>query len=148
MNKILIKFLENGISLYELKKATDGSAGFDLVSASKEKIILKPSQSKLIPCGFSLQMPKDFEAQIRPRSGLALKNMITVLNSPGTIDSDYRGEVCVIIVNHGSESFGIDRGMRIAQIVFAKLPSFELVESNNLDETTRGKGGFGSTGLK
>ena len=101
----------------------------------------------MIPCGFSLQLPNNFEAQVRPRSGLALKNSITVLNSPGTIDSDYRGEVGVILINHSENNFEIIRGMRIAQIVFIELPKIEIVESQSLSKTVRGKGGFGSTGL-
>ena len=93
-------------------------------------------------------MPKNFEAQVRPRSGLALKNMVTVLNAPGTIDSDYRGEICVILINHSSETFIVERGMRIAQIVFLELPTLKLVKVNKLNESERGEGGFGSTGLK
>ena len=148
MNKIFFKPLPNGNSLYNLKKATTGSAGFDLVAAIYDKVFLKPSKKTLIPCGFSLELPNNFEAQVRPRSGLALKKAITVLNSPGTIDSDYRGEIGVILINHGDEEFEINRGMRIAQIIFLKLPEIQIVESNNLSETDRGKGGFGSTGLK
>ena len=148
MNKIFFKPLPNGNNLYNLKKATMGSAGFDLVAAISEKISLKPNGNVLIPCGFSLELPNNFEAQVRPRSGLALKNSITVLNSPGTIDSDYRGEVGVVLINHGDEEFEINRGMRIAQIVFLTLPEIQIIESNTLSETDRGKGGFGSTGLK
>ena len=92
-------------------------------------------------------MPKNFEAQVRPRSGLALKNSLTVLNSPGTIDSDYRGEVCVILINHSSEIFKIERGMRIAQIIFKEIPEIILTEVDTLDSTSRGSGGFGSTGV-
>ena len=104
--------------------------------------------SALVPCGFSVELPKNFEAQVRPRSGLALKNSITVLNSPGTIDSDYRGEIGVILINHGIKEFLIERGMRIAQIVFLSLPSIQIVETKSLTKTQRDKGGFGSTGLK
>ena len=147
MKKILFKTLQNGIGLYSLKKATLGSAGFDLVAAISDKETLKKNCKILIPCGFSLQLPKNFEAQVRPRSGLALKNSITVLNSPGTIDSDYRGEVGVILINHSEKNFEIARGMRIAQIVFIELPKIEIVESQSLTKTVRGKGGFGSTGL-
>ena len=139
--------MQNGIGLYSLKKATLGSAGFDLVAAITDKEILKKNSKILIPCGFSLQLPNNFEAQVRPRSGLALKNSITVLNSPGTIDSDYRGEVGVILINHSENNFEIIRGMRIAQIVFIELPKIEIVESQSLSKTVRGKGGFGSTGL-
>ena len=147
MNEIFFKQLENGKGLYHIKKATDGSAGFDLLSASNNKVNIKPSESALIPCGFSLQMPSGIEAQVRPRSGIALKNSVTVLNSPGTIDADYRGEICVILINHGNEPFEINRGMRIAQLVFMKLPEVELKETGELNETDRGSGGFGSTGV-
>lgn len=147
MNKILFKTLNNGKTLYNLHKATSGSAGFDLVAAIEQEIIIKPSETKLIPAGFSLEMPNNFEAQVRPRSGIALKNSVTVLNSPGTIDSDYRGEVGVILINHGFEKFSILRGMRIAQIIFLKLPEIEIVESQKLSKTKRNDGGFGSTGI-
>ena len=147
MSDIYIKFLNDASKLYKIKKATLGSSGFDLVSISEKVIILQPSSSCLIQCGISLQMPKNFEAQVRPRSGLALKNMITVLNSPGTIDSDYRGEVCVVLINHGQEVFYIKKGLRVAQLVFSKLPNVNLIETTNLKKTKRGEGGFGSTGL-
>ena len=147
MNKILFKTLQNGKGLYKLQKATSGSAGFDLVAAIVGKVSLKPNETLLIPCGFSLELPKTFEAQVRPRSGIALKNQITVLNSPGTIDSDYRGEIGVILINHGKKSFEVERGMRIAQILFQKLPEIEIIESEDLSKTDRDKGGFGSTGL-
>ena len=147
-DKIHIKFLDNGKSLYKLKKATLGSAGFDLMAAIKDKIYINPSEKKLVPCGFALALPKNFEAQVRPRSGLALKNMITILNSPGTIDSDYRGEVCAILINHGTKKFQIEPKMRIAQIIFSKIPDFKIIEVNELDQTSRGEGGFGSTGIR
>ncbi len=146
MKKIFYKILDNGVELYNLKKATKDSAGFDLVAAIKKKIILKPNATTLVPTGFSIQLPKGFEAQVRPRSGLALKHSITVLNTPGTIDADYRGEVCVILINHGKKKFEIIKGMRIAQIVFMELPQIQLVKRNILNKTKRGKGGFGSTG--
>ncbi|MBD22748.1 MAG: dUTP diphosphatase [Alphaproteobacteria bacterium] len=146
MKKIYYKILENGVELYNLKKATTDSAGFDLVAAINKKIILKPNSTTLIPTGFSIQLPKGFEAQVRPRSGLALKNSITVLNTPGTIDADYRGEVCVILINHGKKKFEIIKGMRIAQIVFMELPKIKLEKRQALSKTKRGKGGFGSTG--
>ena len=110
-------------------------------------VFIKPNETELIPCGFSLELPKSFEAQVRPRSGIALKNQVTVLNTPGTIDSDYRGEIRVILINHGKNSFDIERGMRIAQIIFQKLPEIEIIESETLSKTDRDKGGFGSTGL-
>ena len=147
MNKILFKHLENGKDLYHLKKATDGSSGFDLLAALPNKVILQPGETILIPCGFSLQMPFGIEAQVRPRSGIALKNSVTVLNSPGTIDADYRGEICVILINHGKSIFEISPGMRIAQLIFMKLPEIEIDITKELDETDRGSGGFGSTGV-
>ena len=147
MNKILFKTLNNGKTLYNLHKATSGSAGFDLVAAIEQEILIKPSETKLIPAGFSFLLPSNFEAQVRPRSGIALQNSVTVLNSPGTIDSDYRGEVGVILINHGFEKFSILRGMRIAQIIFSKLPEIEIVESQKLSKTERNDGGFGSTGI-
>ena len=147
MDKILFKTLNNGKDLYKPQKATLGSAGFDLVAAIRDKICLKPNETLLIPCGFSLELPEDFEAQVRPRSGIAFKNQVTVLNSPGTIDSDYRGEIGVILINHSKKNFDIERGMRIAQIVFHKLPEIEIIESETLSRTDRDKGGFGSTGL-
>tara|TARA_Y100001934_G_C11897617_1_gene560702 strand:- start:97 stop:540 length:444 start_codon:yes stop_codon:yes gene_type:complete len=147
MVKILFKILANGKELYNLQKATKDSAGFDLVAAIDKDTILRGSQSTLIPCGFSIQMPENFEAQVRPRSGIALKNSVTVLNSPGTIDADYRGEIGVILINHGKKEFIISRGMRIAQIIFMELPKIELEEKIELDKTVRNKGGFGSTGI-
>ena len=147
MTKIFYKILENGTDLYNLKKGTEDSAGFDLMAAIREKIILKPNTTELIPTGFCLEMPKDFEAQVRPRSGLALKNSVTVLNSPGTIDADYRGEVAVILINHSQKNFDIHRGMRIAQIIFSRVPETVLIEKSSLSKTKRDQGGFGSTGV-
>ena len=147
MVKILFKILANGKELYNLQKATKDSAGFDLVAAIDKDTILGGSKSTLIPCGFSIQMPENFEAQVRPRSGIALKNSVTVLNSPGTIDADYRGEIGVILINHGKKEFIISRGMRIAQIIFMELPKIELEEKIELNKTVRNKGGFGSTGI-
>ena len=147
MTKIFYKILENGTDLYNLKKGTEDSAGFDLMAAIEEKITLKPNTTELIPAGFCLEMPKDFEAQVRPRSGLALKNSVTVLNSPGTIDADYRGEVSVILINHSQMNFDIHRGMRIAQIIFSRVPETVLIEKSSLSKTKRDQGGFGSTGV-
>ena len=147
MNEIFFKSLDNAKNLYQIEKATDGSAGFDLLAAIDTNILISPGLSELIPCGFCLQMPKGIEAQVRPRSGIALKNSVTVLNSPGTIDSDYRGEVAVILINHGKKVYNVERGMRIAQLVFVQLPDIKLIKSNVLDETKRGSGGFGSTGV-
>ena len=147
MENILIKYLNESNDLYRLEKATKGSAGFDLLASINDSLEIGAGKSLLVPCGFSLQMPNNFEAQVRPRSGLALKNSITVLNTPGTIDSDYRGEICVILINHGQISFKISRGMRIAQIIFKETPEVNLVEVDELDNTKRGSGGFGSTGV-
>lgn len=147
MENILIKYLNESNDLYRLEKATKGSAGFDLLASINDSLEIGAGESLLVPCGFSLQMPNNFEAQVRPRSGLALKNSVTVLNSPGTIDSDYRGEICVILINHGQMSFKITRGMRIAQIIFKETPEVNLVEVDEIDNTKRGSGGFGSTGV-
>ena len=147
MENILIKYLNESKDLYRLEKATKGSAGFDLLASINNPLEIEAGKSLLVPCGFSLQMPNHFEAQVRPRSGLALKNSVTVLNTPGTIDSDYRGEICVILINHAQESFKINRGMRIAQIIFKENPEVNLVEVDELNDTKRGSGGFGSTGV-
>ena len=147
MENILIKYLNESKDLYRPEKATKWSAGFDLLASIINPLEIEAGKSLLVPCGFSLQMPNNFEAQVRPRSGLALKNSITVLNTPGTIDSDYRGEICVILINHGQMSFKINRGMRIAQIIFKETPEVNLVEVDELDNTKRGSGGFGSTGF-
>ena len=147
MENILIKYLNESKDMYRLEKATKGSAGFDLLASINNPLEIGAGKSLLVPCGFSLQMPNNFEAQVRPRSGLALKNSVTVLNTPGTIDSDYRGEICVILINHGQMSFKIIRGMRIAQIIFKEIPEVDLVEVDELDNTKRGSGGFGSTGV-
>lgn len=146
MTILKIKRLENGKDLPLPKYETAGSAGMDLLAAIDEPIVLKPGEVKLVKTGISIALEKGFEAQVRPRSGLALKNGITVLNSPGTVDSDYRGEVCAILINHSKVDFTITRGMRIAQVVIAKHEHAQIVEVENLDETTRGSGGFGSTG--
>lgn len=125
---------------------TNQSAGMDLSAAVTEPLILASGQRALIPTGLSIALPMGYEAQIRPRSGLAYKNGVTVLNTPGTIDADYRGEIKVLLINHGQESFVIERGMRIAQMVIAKYEQIEWEIVATLDETARGAGGFGSTG--
>ena len=127
---------------------TLGSAGMDIHAAIGDSVKLHAGDRVLIPSGFKVEIPKGFEIQIRPRSGLAFKNGITVLNSPGTIDSDYRGEVGVIIINHGSEIFFINPGDRIAQMIVSQLIQAELEEIDSLSITARGDGGFGSTGVK
>ena len=127
-------------------RATEGSAGYDIYAACDESVVIKPGDVKIVPSGFKLAVPRGHEVQVRPRSGLALNNRIGVLNSPGTIDSDYRGEVGVILYNFGSGKFVVRRGDRIAQFVICKLPDACLVELDQLDATKRGDGGFGHTG--
>jgi len=122
------------------------AAGADLRAAVPEDVVLQPGERRLIPTGFAMALPAGFEAQVRPRSGLALKHGISVLNSPGTIDADYRGEVGVILINHGADAFHIQRGDRIAQMVVAAVADIILTEVQELDDTARGSGGFGSSG--
>ncbi len=128
--------------------ATPQSAGMDLRANLEEPVTLAPLERKLIPTGLYMALPAGYEAQVRPRSGLAIKKGITVLNSPGTVDADYRGEVCVILVNLSNEPFVVEDGERIAQMVIAKHEQPELVEVDTLDETERGAGGFGHSGVK
>src|ERR1700743_2435593 len=130
------------------KYATEHAAGMDLCAAVANDIVIEPGKRALIPTGLSIALPEGYEAQVRPRSGLALKNGITVLNSPGTIDADYRGEVQVILANLGSENFTVTRGMRIAQMGVASYARVKWQEVSQLPESARGTGGFGSTGLK
>ncbi|HBF13873.1 MAG TPA: dUTP diphosphatase [Deltaproteobacteria bacterium] len=125
---------------------TSGSAGMDLMADIKDTVILEPGQRKLVPTGLAFSIPVGFEVQIRPRSGLAIKKGITLLNTPGTIDSDYRGEVQIILVNLGQDTVRIERGERIAQMIVAPIVQANLKEVDDLDSTTRGAGGFGSTG--
>ena len=146
MVKVRIKKLDPSVKLPAYK--TDGASGMDLMAFIKKPIIVKPKTSQLIPTGLSVAFSKKYEIQIRPRSGLAAKNNISVLNTPGTIDSDYRGEIKIIIYNHGIENFIIHNEDRIAQMVLAPVEKIKLEETKNLDETIRGKGGFGSTGKK
>lgn len=127
---------------------TENSAGVDLHANIEEPVLLEPLQRRVVPTGIYVSIPNGYEGQVRPRSGLAAKKGITVLNAPGTIDADYRGEVGVILVNLSDTSFCINPGERIAQLVFAKCERAEFVEVDELDETARGEGGFGSTGLK
>ncbi len=144
MAKVLIKKLDPAVKLPVYK--TNGASGMDLIAFINKPINIKPKTSSLIPTGLSVAFSKDYEIQIRPRSGLAAKNNISVLNAPGTIDSDYRGEIKVILYNHGNNDFAINNGDRIAQMILAPVVKIELEETNNLPETIRGKGGFGSTG--
>ncbi len=144
--KVQILRLGNGKDLPLPVYATSGSAGLDLRAA--EAFTLKPGERALVPTGVAIALPKGFEAQVRPRSGLAVKHGVTVLNAPGTIDADYRGEIKVPIINHGAEDFVIVRGDRIAQMVIAPVTIATLVEIDRLEETERGSGGFGSSGQK
>ena len=137
------------LSSHELPKySTNESAGLDLRAELQSPITLQPGQRSLIPTGLKIALPTGYEAQVRPRSGLAYKHGITVLNSPGTIDADYRGDVGVILINHGSESFTIENGERIAQLIIAKFVQIDWDEVLDLSSTSRGEGGFGSTGVK
>jgi len=128
------------------RKMSEWAAGFDLHAAVGEPLTLAPGERALVPTGFAMAMPKELEAQIRPRSGLAYKHGITCLNSPGTIDADYRGEVKVLLINLGQQPFTIERGERIAQMVFQTVPQVTIEEVSELSETVRGEGGFGHTG--
>ena len=144
MVKIFIKRLKPTVQLPSYK--TNGASGMDLIAFINKPIELKPGKSCLVPTGLSVAFSKEYEIQIRPRSGLAAKNNITVLNTPGTIDSDYRGELKIILFNHGNENFIINNNDRIAQMVLTPIIKMELEETNDLPETIRGEGGFGSTG--
>jgi len=146
MTEILIKRLSKNISLP--KYETDGSSGMDLAANVDKEIIIEPGKSAIIPTGIALSIPKNYEIQIRPRSGLAAKNQISVLNTPGTIDADYRGELKVIIINLGEKKFTIKHGLRIAQMVLCPISKAFLKEVDTLEKTERGFGGFGSTGTK
>jgi dUTP pyrophosphatase len=146
--KIALQRLPHGEDLPLPAYGTNGAAGLDLLAAVEADLVLQPGDVAAVPSGISIALPQGFEAQVRPRSGLALKNGVTVLNAPGTIDSDYRGEVKAILVNHGREAFTVSRGLRIAQLVIARHERIEWEESAALDATARGTGGFGSTGLE
>ena len=144
MVRVLIKKLDPKVALPSYK--TKGASGMDLMAFMKEKIVIKPQTSALIPTGLSVAFSEDYEIQIRPRSGLAAKNNISVLNTPGTIDSDYRGELKIIIFNHSKHDFVVNNNDRIAQMVLTPIAKMELEEANELPKTLRGEGGFGSTG--
>ncbi|MEK3882191.1 dUTP diphosphatase [Paenibacillus sp. PL2-23] len=148
MYQVLFKRLEGNDDIAIPRKMSEWAAGFDLQAAVEEPMTLAPGERVLVPTGFAMAMPKELEAQIRPRSGLAYKHGITCLNSPGTIDADYRGEVKVLLANLGSEPFVITRGERIAQMVFQEVPSVVIEEADELPDTVRGAGGFGHTGVK
>ena len=147
MDKVKVKIINKSSNALP-EYATPLSAGMDLRANISESIILQPLERRLIPTGIFLQLPEGYECQIRPRIGLALKHGITVLNSPGTIDADYRGEVCVILANMSSQPFTIEKGERICQMVVARHASVDWDEVDVLDETERGAGGFGHTGTK
>ena len=144
MVKVLIKKLNPAVEVPKYK--TTGASGMDLMAFIKQPIKLAPKSSCLVPTGLSVAFSKKYEIQIRPRSGLAAKNNISVLNTPGTIDSDYRGEIKIILFNHGSSEFVINNKDRVAQMILTPVQKMELEEVENLPDTLRGKGGFGSTG--
>ncbi len=144
MVKVLIKKLNPLVQLPSYK--TDGASGMDLIAYLEKPINLEPGKSCLVSTGLSIAFPKEYEIQIRPRSGLAAKDNISVLNTPGTIDSDYRGELKIILFNHGSKNFIIHNNDRVAQMVLTPIVKMELEETNELPESMRGQGGFGSTG--
>ena len=146
MVKILIKKTSKEVITPKYK--TDGSSGVDLSAFLEKEVVIKPNSSELIPTGLLVAIPEELEIQIRPRSGLAAKESIGVLNSPGTIDSDYRGELKIILFNHGKEDFIINNGDRIAQMVLVPIVKMEFEEVDSLPNTVRGQGGFGSTGKK
>ena len=146
MTKILIKRLSKEVPLP--KYETSGSSGMDLAANINANIQISPGKTAIVPTGLALSIPKGFEVQIRPRSGLAANQKISVLNTPGTIDADYRGEIKVILINLGQEPFKVEKGLRIAQMVVCPIVQAQLKEVDDLSETERGKGGFGSTGTK
>ena len=146
MTEILIKRLSKNISLP--KYETDGSSGMDLAANLNNNVEIKPGDTAIIPTGLALSIPKNFEVQIRPRSGLAAKKQISVLNTPGTIDADYRGELKVILINLSKDTFVVEKGLRIAQMVLCPVIKATLKEVDKLENTPRGSGGFGSTGIK
>ena len=145
--KIQILRLPHGEGVPLPKYMSHSASGMDLYAAVDDEITLKPGERKLIPTGFKMALPEGYEAQVRPRSGLAVKNGISVLNTPGTIDEDYRGEVGVILINHGSEDFKVKRNDRIAQMVINKVEQADIEEVQSLSETHRNSGGFGHTGV-
>lgn len=150
-DRIIIKFKRLSTEFNDIpipEYATTGSAGMDIRAALKKELTLKPGQIELVPTNISVEIPNGYEIQVRPRSGIAIKHGIGVLNSPGTIDSDYRGEIKIILINLSKEDFRISRGDRIAQLVLSKIYFAEMKESDELNDSKRGKGGFGHTGKK
>ena len=148
MSVVQFKKLEHAKDLPLPSYESAHAAGMDIRAALDEDILIKTGERRLIPTGLQMALPEGFEAQIRPRSGLAIRHGITMLNTPGTIDADYRGEVKVIVINHGHKNFTVKHGDRIAQLVIAPVVQLQVKESENLSETERGEGGFGSTGVK
>ena len=146
MTEILIKRLSKRVPLP--KYETSGSSGMDLVANIEKNIEIQPHKTEIIPTGLAVSIPQNFEIQIRPRSGLAARNQISVLNTPGTIDADYRGEIKVILINLGEKSFVVEKGQPIAQMVLCPIAKADIKEVEVLDNTKRGSGGFGSTGVK
>jgi dUTP pyrophosphatase len=148
-HRLRVQRLTHGRDLPLPRYETAGAAGLDLMAANsdEEPLVLRPLERALVPTGLAIQLEPGYEAQVRPRSGLAFKHGVTVLNAPGTIDADYRGEVKVLLVNLGHEPFTVTRGMRIAQMIVAPVSQVDLVEVDNVDDTARAAGGFGSTGL-
>lgn len=143
---VAVRRLPHGADLPLPAYATEGAAGLDLMAAVSADVVLTPGQRQLIPTGLAIALPRGYEAQLRPRSGLAFKHGVTVLNAPGTIDWDYRGELKALLINHGDAPFIIERGLRIAQLVIAPVSHATLAEVTDLDSTDRGAGGYGSTG--
>ena len=143
---VRIKRLGDNADIPLPERMTEHAAGFDVAAAVRESLVLQPREIRLVPCGFAMALPIGYEAQMRPRSGLSSKHGISLVNAPGTIDCDYRGEVRVPLINHGAQPFTIERGMRIAQMVIKKVPAVQLLEVEELDDTDRGQGGFGHTG--
>ncbi len=150
MDKLAVKIkrLEDSNDMPLPSYGSEGSSGMDIRASVKEPVVLKPGEIRLIPTGLTVSIPRGYEGQIRPRSGLALKYGIGIVNSPGTIDSDYRGEICIIVINWGEQPFTIRRGDRIAQMVFAKVFKADIIEVDELDYTQRGVGGFGHSGVE
>ncbi|MEM6795181.1 MAG: dUTP diphosphatase [Acidobacteriota bacterium] len=144
---VRVRRLGHGADLELPRPASEGAAGSDLRAAVLEPLLLEPGRFAAIPTGLALELPAGFEAQIRPRSGLARRFGVTVLNSPGTVDADYRGEIQIVLINHGPEPFTVERGQRIAQMVIARVAAVRFEEVSELGETSRGAGGFGSSGL-
>ncbi len=144
---IKVKRLDNNLNLPLPAYHSDGSSGLDLCAAVEKELILKPGEIQLIPTGLSISLPRGYEAQIRPRSGLALRHGLGLVNSPGTIDADYRGEIGLIVINWGKEPFTIRRGDRIAQMVIGKVYRAQVEEVDEIDPTARGEGGFGHSGI-